>query len=77
MSGLLLPLPHTWGFPMVMLNKAASPKAKRPNLERQAIAFTIALYVFICAGLLVIHYGVPTPPPSPDSGTSSVSPYNP
>lgn len=61
---------------MVMLAKTAAPKTKRPNLERQAIAFTIALYLFICAGLLIIHYATPEPPPAP-AGSSSTSPYNP
>ncbi|MGW2015751.1 hypothetical protein [Streptomyces sp. NPDC001927] len=59
-----------------MLNKAAPSKAKRPSLERQAIAFTTALYLVICAGLLIVHYGAPEPPPAP-AGSSSTSPYNP
>ncbi|QCX82655.1 hypothetical protein C9F11_45475 (plasmid) [Streptomyces sp. YIM 121038] len=62
---------------MVMLNKIATPPKKRPNLERQAIAFTVALYLFICAALLIIHYGAPEPPTEKDSGSSSTSPYNP
>ncbi|MGW8953900.1 hypothetical protein [Streptomyces sp. NPDC055709] len=49
---------------------------KRPNLERQAITFTIALYLFICIGLLIVHYGAPEPPPEP-AGSSSTSPFNP
>ncbi|MFE5868870.1 hypothetical protein ACFQ6V_09470 [Streptomyces roseifaciens] len=61
---------------MVTLNRTASVTPKRPNLERQAIAFTVALYLFICAGLLIVHYGAPKPPPAP-AGTSSTSPYNP
>ncbi|MEU9332792.1 hypothetical protein AB0D49_06435 [Streptomyces sp. NPDC048290] len=59
-----------------MLSKAAVPKKKRPHLERQAIAFTIALYLFICAGLLIVHYGVPEPGQD-GPGSSSTSPYNP
>jgi hypothetical protein len=52
------------------------PSPRRPNLERQAILFTIGLYLFICAALLAVHYLAPTPPP-PDTGSSSTSPYNP
>ncbi|MEV4894380.1 hypothetical protein AB0K48_33845 [Nonomuraea sp. NPDC055795] len=54
--------------------KAQRPK--RPNLERQAILFTIGLYLFICAGLLIVHYGAPATPP-PDTSSSSTSPFNP
>ncbi|MFI1827382.1 hypothetical protein ACH41E_13180 [Streptomyces sp. NPDC020412] len=46
------------------------------NLERQALACTIGLYLFICAALSVVHYGAPEPPRS-QSGSSSTSPYNP
>ncbi|MBB5084838.1 hypothetical protein [Nonomuraea endophytica] len=49
---------------------------KRPNLERQAILFTIGLYLFISASLLAVHYFAPTTP-APDTGSSSTSPYNP
>ncbi|MEU5978321.1 hypothetical protein [Streptomyces sp. NPDC047315] len=61
---------------MVTLNSSASNRSKRPNLERQALAFTIGLYLFICAALLIVHYGAPEPPPS-RSDSSSTSPYNP
>ncbi|MFH8474840.1 hypothetical protein [Streptomyces sp. NPDC018000] len=63
---------------MVMLTKPATstPKTKRPNLERQALMFTIGLYLFICIGLLVVHYAAPEPPPS-NSESSSTSPFNP
>ncbi|MFI9550571.1 hypothetical protein [Nonomuraea endophytica] len=52
------------------------PQFKRPNLERQAILFTIGLYLFISAALLAVHYFAPTTP-APDTGSSSTSPYNP
>jgi hypothetical protein len=57
-------------------NTAAKPPMKRPNLERQAIVFTIGLYLFICAGLLIVHYGAPEQPPA-GTGSSSTSPFNP
>lgn len=41
-----------------------------PNLERQAIWFTIGLYLLISAGLLTLHYAHPQQP----VGTSSVAP---
>ncbi|MEU6524076.1 hypothetical protein ABZ892_14955 [Streptomyces sp. NPDC046924] len=59
-----------------MLNRTTTPRTKRPNLERQALAFTIGLYLFICVGLLIVHHAAPEPPPSP-AGSSSTSPYNP
>ncbi|MEV0292236.1 hypothetical protein [Nocardia sp. NPDC050710] len=43
---------------------------RAPNLERQAIWFTIGLYLLISAGLLTMHYAHPQHP----VGTSSVSP---
>ncbi|GAA3672230.1 hypothetical protein GCM10022224_040550 [Nonomuraea antimicrobica] len=61
---------------MLVPNGTGKPQVKRPNLERQAIAFTIGLYLFICAALLAVHYFAPATPPG-DSGTSSTSPYNP
>lgn len=30
-------------------------RARRPNLERQSISFTVGLYVFICVALLLAH----------------------
>ncbi|RZS58940.1 hypothetical protein EV141_0153 [Microcella putealis] len=51
-------------------------RTKRPNLERQAIFFTVSLYLFIAVSLLVVHYVVPEPPAGTD-GTSSNSPFNP
>ncbi|MFI9508491.1 hypothetical protein [Nocardia sp. NPDC052566] len=41
-----------------------------PNLERQAIWFTIGLYLLISAGLLTMHYAHAQEP----VGSSSVSP---
>ncbi|MER5883338.1 hypothetical protein ABT160_05880 [Streptomyces sp. NPDC001941] len=61
---------------MTTLGKPAAPKTKQPNLERQALVFTISLYLFICIGLLVVHYAAPEPPPETGS-SSSTSPYNP
>jgi len=58
-------------------NTTNRPQPKRPNLERQAILFTIGLYLFICAGLLVVHYFAPEAPPGDSSGSSSTSPFNP
>ncbi|MGK5529798.1 hypothetical protein [Streptomyces sp. URMC 129] len=50
----------------------------RPHLERQAIRFTVGLYLFICAALLLVHYTAPEPPPVPgDAGSSSTSPFTP
>ncbi|MGW4423408.1 hypothetical protein [Streptosporangium sp. NPDC004631] len=57
-------------------NAARKARLKRPNLERQAILFTIGLYLFICTGLLVVHYGAPETP-AKDTGSSSISPFNP
>ena len=31
-------------------------RARRPNLERQSISFTVGLYLFICAALLTAHF---------------------
>ncbi|WP_329791458.1 hypothetical protein V1227_05935 [Lentzea sp. DG1S-22] len=62
---------------MTTLTKATQGKSKRPNLERQALLFTISLYLCICAALLAVHYLAPEPPPGPNTGTSSTSPFNP
>lgn len=56
---------------------APADKRRRPLLERQAIWFTISLYLFICTALLVVHYAAPEPHKTSDPGSSSVSPYNP
>ncbi|RBM17633.1 hypothetical protein DI005_21345 [Prauserella sp. PE36] len=56
---------------MVSLNRDTRTARKRPNLERQAIFFTIALYLFICAALLAVHY---LQPEMKEVGTSSTSP---
>lgn len=56
-------------------NAARKARLKRPNLERQAILFTIGLYLFICAGLLIVHYGAPETP-AKDTGSSSISPFS-
>ncbi|MFI6299060.1 hypothetical protein ACIBEJ_46245 [Nonomuraea sp. NPDC050790] len=58
-----------------MTTLAPKARPKRPNLERQAIVFTIGLYLFICAGLLIVHYAAPVPPVG--GGSSSTSPFNP
>lgn len=52
-----------------LFNKVESPH-RAPNLERQAIWFTIGLYLLISAGLLTMHYAHPQQP----VGSSSVSP---
>ncbi|SHF61319.1 hypothetical protein [Streptoalloteichus hindustanus] len=58
---------------------ASTRKARRPNLERQALLFTIGLYLFICAALLAVHYAAPAPasPPAKENKSSSGSPFNP
>ncbi|MFI2705659.1 hypothetical protein [Cellulosimicrobium composti] len=30
-------------------------RARRPDLERQSISFTVGLYLFICVALLLAH----------------------
>ena len=55
---------------MATLIKKSEPVRRPPNLERQAIWFTVALYLLICAGLLVLHYSHPQHP----VGSSSTSP---
>ena len=41
---------------MAPLLKETRPARRAPNLERDAIWFTVALYLLICAGLLGVHY---------------------
>ncbi len=60
---------------MTTSTKIPADRSKRPNLERQALLFTIGLYVFICAALLAVHYGAPEPSPSAGD-SSSTSPFN-
>ncbi|WP_165497144.1 hypothetical protein [Rhodococcus sp. ABRD24] len=68
---------------MTTLVSRPRPAQKGSRLEKQAISFTIGLYLFICAALLAIHYGAPEPAPAPadgastTSGSSSTSPFNP
>lgn len=50
---------------------------RTPTLERQAISFTVGLYLFICLTLLVVHYAGPYMPQVEDCNTSSTSPFNP
>jgi hypothetical protein len=40
-----------------------------PNLERDAIWFTVGLYLLICAGLLGVHYAQPQHPAGSSSGS--------
>lgn len=56
---------------MVVLNRDAEQARKLPNLERQAIVFTIVLYLFICVALLAVHY---LQPAQQEVGSSSTSP---
>lgn len=54
-----------------------------PSLERQAISFTVGLYLFICLTLLAVHYAGPYMPQVAETsseecgGSSSTSPFNP
>ncbi len=57
-------------------NTNQSPTRTRPNLERQAIVFTVGLYLFLSIALLAVHYATPQPPPN-NAGSSSTSPFNP
>jgi hypothetical protein len=41
-----------------------------PNLERDAIWFTVALYLLICAGLLGVHYMHDQHPVGSSSGSA-------
>ncbi|GLZ78469.1 hypothetical protein Afil01_32760 [Actinorhabdospora filicis] len=61
---------------MTTLTKVPQTTSRRPNLERQALLFTIGLYLFICVALLAVHYAAPDEEPA-ESGSSSTSPYNP
>ncbi|MDN5726354.1 MAG: hypothetical protein L0G99_10560 [Propionibacteriales bacterium] len=53
------------------------PNRRAPTLERQAISFTVGLYLFICLTLLAVHYAGPYMPQVEDCQSSSVSPFNP
>jgi hypothetical protein len=58
---------------------AAAPAttARRPDLERQSITFTIGLYLFICTALLGTHLAASgaadADPASPGASTTSVT----
>jgi hypothetical protein len=41
---------------MTPLSKKSRPARPSPNMERDAIWFTVGLYLSICAGLLGVHY---------------------
>jgi len=60
----------------LLARKTRTTRNPRPNLERQAIFFTIALYLFISAALLAVHYLAPEAPAG-SGGSSSTSPFNP
>lgn len=59
--------------------------AGRPRMERQAIVFTLGLYLFICAAVITVHLfaGALQAAPAEESEgkeekkSSSTSPYNP
>lgn len=55
----------------------ASQRHQAHTLERQAISFTVGLYLFICLTLLVIHYAGPHMPQVKECKTSSTSEFNP
>ncbi|WP_327115520.1 hypothetical protein OHB12_01765 [Nocardia sp. NBC_01730] len=55
---------------MATLFEKAESARRATNLERQAIWFTVDLYLFISAGLLTMHYVHPQHP----VGSPSVSP---
>lgn len=58
------------------MSTRTNPHARRrQRLEREAISFTVGLYVFICAALLGIHYLAPGDVIM--GGSSSTSPFNP
>lgn len=52
-------------------------RPRRTSLERQAIGFTVGLYLFICAALLAVHYLAPYMPAAGHCESSSASPFNP
>ena len=54
---------------MVPLLKQSRPERPSSTLERDALWFTIGLYLLICAGLLGVHYLQPQHP----AGSSSTS----
>lgn len=62
---------------MTAFGRKNAPRARRPNLERQAIGFTVGLDMFICLTLLAMHYAGPYLPQGGDCDTSSTSPFNP
>ncbi|MGV0811640.1 hypothetical protein ABQF34_06725 [Mycolicibacterium boenickei] len=55
---------------MAQLLKDARRVRRVPNLERDAIWFTVALYLLICAGLLGVHYSHPQHPAGTSSGSA-------
>jgi hypothetical protein len=55
---------------MPTLTNRSETTRRAPNLERQAIWFTVALYLLISAGLLAMHYAHP----QREVGSSSNSP---
>lgn len=63
---------------ILLPHKGQSKKrTPRSDLERQAIRFTIGLYLFICTALLAVHYVAPLMPTAGSCQSSSSSPFNP
>jgi hypothetical protein len=58
-----------------MANLFDKPETVRraTNLERQAICFTIGLYLLVSAGLLTMHYAHPQAPVGSSSGSPAHS----
>ena len=54
---------------MAPLSKESRLVRPSPNLERDAIWFTVGLYLLICAGLLGVHYAQPHHPAGSSSGS--------
>ena len=54
---------------MAPLSKESRPVRPSPKLERDAIWFTVGLYLLICAGLLGVHYVHPQHPAGSSSGS--------
>ena len=54
---------------MAPLLKESRPVRRSPNLERDALWFTVGLYLLICAGLLGVHYAHPQHPAGSSSGS--------